>query len=49
MATYTYVGTVKLSNGSTQKVTVQADTSYNATAMLETQYGKGKVFNVMRA
>ena len=41
MATKTYEGTIRLPNGNSQKVTVQADSPANARAMLEAQYGKG--------
>lgn len=44
----TYTATVRLSNGSTQNVTVQADTSNKAQLMLEAQYGKGNVWGVFR-
>ena len=43
MTAYTYKGFVRLSDGQWQEVTVQADNSFNATAMLEAQYGKGSV------
>jgi hypothetical protein len=36
---------VRLSNGSIQEVTVQADSYFNAKAMLESQYGKGSIFS----
>ncbi len=49
MSAYTYKASVKLPNGSHQKVQVQADTSGNAKSMLEAQYGRGAVSNVMRA
>lgn len=45
---YTFTATVKLSNGATQKVTVRADSPFNAQAMLEAQYGKGNVWGVGR-
>ena len=48
MTTHTYTAEVKLSNGSNQKVSVEAETSGNAKAMLEAQYGKGKVYNLQR-
>jgi len=41
--TYLWKAKVKLSNGSWQEVTVQADTMFNARAMLESQYGKGSI------
>lgn len=44
--TKTYKARVKLSNGNTQVVEVAADSSFNAKAMLEAQYGKGNVFSV---
>jgi hypothetical protein len=43
MATKTYEATVRLGNGSSQKITVQADTLNNAKAMIESQYGKGSI------
>lgn len=42
----TYKAMVRLSDGQMQEVTVQADNSFNATAMLEAQYGRGSVFGV---
>jgi hypothetical protein len=39
---------IRLSNGLIQEVGLQADNYSNATAMLEAQYGKGKIFNLMR-
>jgi hypothetical protein len=45
MSTKTYEARVKLQNGSVQKVTVQADSPFNAKAMLEAQYGKGSIFS----
>lgn len=48
MATHTYTGNVKLSNGSIQKVTIEADTEGNARKLLEAQYGKANVSNVQR-
>jgi hypothetical protein len=38
-----YKAMVRLSDGQMQEVTVQADNSFNATAMLEAQYGRGSV------
>jgi hypothetical protein len=38
--TSTYEARVKLPNGSSQKVQVQADSVSNARAMIEAQYGK---------
>lgn len=49
MTLITYHATVKLPNGSRQKVFVQADNDTNARLMLEAQYGKGNVANVGRA
>ena len=43
MAMKTYEATVRLANGNSQKVTVQADSHVNAKAMIEAQYGKGSV------
>lgn len=40
---YTYEATVRLPNGYTEKVTVQASTGTNAKGLLEAQYGKGAV------
>ena len=37
----TYIADVRLPNGSVQRVTVTADRSDNARAMLEAQYGRG--------
>ena len=37
----TYETDVRLSNGSVQRVRIQADRSDNVRAMLEAQYGKG--------
>jgi hypothetical protein len=45
MATRTYKARVKLPNGSSQNVTVQADSASNAKSMLEAQYGKGSVLS----
>lgn len=46
MATRKYVATIKLSNGGTQKITIQADNEANAKAMLEAQYGRGAVLSI---
>jgi hypothetical protein len=43
MAIKTWKATVKLPTGMQQQVTVQADSPWNAKAMLEAQYGKGCV------
>jgi hypothetical protein len=43
VATRTWKAKVKLPNGAWQEVTVQADSFFNAKAMLESQYGKGSV------
>jgi hypothetical protein len=43
--TSTYKAKVKLSNGSIQEVTVQADSYFNAKAMIEAQYGRGRIFS----
>lgn len=43
MAAKTWKAKVRLSNGSWQEVIVQADTYFNAKAMLESQYGKGSI------
>lgn len=39
----TFKARVRLSDGSTQKVTVQGDDYFKAKAMLELQYGKGSI------
>jgi hypothetical protein len=49
MATKTYKARVKLANGNTQIVEVQADNGLNAKAMLEAQYGKGSVLSYSEA
>ena len=43
MATNTYEFTIRLSNGSTQKIQIQANTPGNARLMVEAQYGKGSI------
>ena len=43
MSNKTFVATVRLSNGSQQKVEVQASNQLNAKAMIESQYGKGSI------
>jgi len=45
MATKTYKAKVRLSTGVIQEVKVEADTIFNARAMLESQYGKGCIFS----
>jgi hypothetical protein len=45
MATKTWTAKVKLSNGAIQEITVQADTYFNAKAMVEAQYGKRNIFS----
>ncbi len=40
-----YKARVRLSNGSSQEVYVNADGYFNAKAMLEAQYGKGSVIS----
>ena len=45
MTTKTYEAKIRLSTGSVQTVTVQADSPQNARAMLEAQYGKGSIFS----
>ena len=40
-----YKAKVKLANNSVQEIVVQADTYFNAKAMIESQYGKGKIFS----
>jgi hypothetical protein len=44
-----YVAKVRLPNGSSEKVTVQAETAANAKAILEAQYGRGSVVVVSKA
>lgn len=44
--TKAYKARVKLPNGNTQIVEVDADSSFNAKAMLEAQYGKSNVLSV---
>ena len=44
----TYVARVRLSNGSVQKIEVQADDANKARLMLEAQYGKDNVIYVGR-
>jgi hypothetical protein len=44
VATKTFKAKIKLTNGSVQEVKVQADSFFNAKAMLEAQYGKGSIF-----
>ena len=36
-----YIADVRLSNGSVQRITITADRSDNARAMIESQYGRG--------
>ncbi len=43
-----YVAVVRLPNGLTQRVTIQADSSGNARSMLEAQYGRGCVLTLDR-
>jgi hypothetical protein len=45
MATKTYKATIRLQGAGLQEVTVQANDYFKAKAMLETQYGKGSLFN----
>jgi len=47
MAKQTYKARVRLPNGQSQEVTVQADSQSNAKAMLEAQYGKQNILTVM--
>ena len=47
MAKQTYKARVRLPNGVTQEVSVQADTHSNAKAMLEAQYGKQNILTVV--
>ncbi len=43
MAAKRWKARVRLSNGSSQEVQVQADNYFNAKAMIEAQYGKGSI------
>ena len=43
-----FVAVVRLPNGLTQRVTIQADDSGKARAMLEAQYGRGCVLTLDR-
>ena len=45
----TFTERVRLSNGSVQKLTIEADDANKAKLMLEAQYGKGNVIFVGRA
>jgi hypothetical protein len=45
MATKTWTAKIKLKNGAIQEVTVQADSFFNAKAILESQYGKGSIWS----
>jgi hypothetical protein len=44
MRAVTFKATIRLKNGAVQEITVQADTYFNAKAMIEAQYGKGSIF-----
>jgi hypothetical protein len=48
MAQFTYTFLVRLPNGTTQKIGVQADSESNARAMLQAQYGKDKVSSLIK-
>jgi hypothetical protein len=45
---YEFVAVVRLPNGLTQRVTLRADDSGRARAMLEAQYGRGCVLTLGR-
>jgi hypothetical protein len=47
MAVKTYKAKIRINSSSTQDVTIQADSSYNAKIMLEKQYGKGSVYGTI--
>lgn len=40
---YTYQALIRLPKGQQQKITVQADTEYNARQIFESLYGKGNI------
>jgi hypothetical protein len=40
---------IRLSNGSSQEVVIEADNYFNAKAMLEAQYGAGSVISLVGA
>jgi hypothetical protein len=44
MAIKTWKAKIRLTNGSIEEVLIQASNSFNAKAMLETQYGKGCIY-----
>lgn len=43
MSSITYVASIRLSNGSSETVHIQASGYFSAKAMLEASYGKGSV------
>ena len=43
MATKTFKAKIRLKGGAVQDVAVDADSYFNAKAMLEAQYGKGSI------
>lgn len=45
----TYVAKIRLPNGSSERVTVQAESAANAKTMLEAQYGRNSVVVVSKA
>lgn len=42
--TKTWKAKIRLGKGGIQEITVQADSYFNAKAMIEAQYGKGSIF-----
>jgi hypothetical protein len=46
MAVNTYEATIRLPSGGLQRVRVQADNWNHARALLELQYGQGRVINL---
>lgn len=45
MAIKNYKAKIKLPNNSVQEIVIQADIYFNAKAMIESQYGKEKIFS----
>lgn len=43
MATKTYKAKIKLTNGNSQDITIEADSPQNAKAMIESQFGQGSI------
>ncbi len=48
MSQFTYTFFVRLPSGTTEQIGVRADSETNARAMLEAQYGKGKVSSLIK-